>query len=164
MTILTKEELLELLAKEYQILKHLHAKINPGTETFRFTEKQRTTLELLRFLAHQGSSLVNLLAAKSDEAWAQLEKRTENMALEQFPVEIEREQKEIIDIINSWSEEQMNEVVSLWGMSYTRKRWLVGTLLEQFVAYRMQLFLQIKASGRPELNTMNLWAGMDGSM
>jgi hypothetical protein len=29
--------------------------------------------------------------------------------------------------------------------------------------YRMQLFLYLKASGREELNTMNLWAGMDAA-
>jgi hypothetical protein len=28
-------------------------------------------------------------------------------------------------------------------------------------AYRTQLFLYLKASGRDELNTMNLWAGVD---
>jgi hypothetical protein len=31
-------------------------------------------------------------------------------------------------------------------------------------AYRTQLFLYLKACGREELNTMNLWAGTDASM
>jgi hypothetical protein len=30
-------------------------------------------------------------------------------------------------------------------------------------AYRMQLFLQLKASGLTELNTMNLWGGKDAA-
>ena len=34
----------------------------------------------------------------------------------------------------------------------------------QLVAYRMQLFLYLKACGREELNTMNLWVGMDQPM
>ena len=33
-----------------------------------------------------------------------------------------------------------------------------------FAAYRTQLFMYLKACGREELNTMNLWAGIDGSM
>jgi hypothetical protein len=31
-------------------------------------------------------------------------------------------------------------------------------------AYRTQLFCYLKACGREELNTMNLWAGVDGEM
>ena len=33
-----------------------------------------------------------------------------------------------------------------------------------FAAYRMQLFCYLKASGREELNTFNLWMGKDGAM
>jgi len=40
----------------------------------------------------------------------------------------------------------------------------VNLVLCAFAAYRMQLFLYLKACGGEELNTMNLWAGMDGSM
>jgi hypothetical protein len=36
-------------------------------------------------------------------------------------------------------------------------------ILRNFSAYRMQLFLYIKANGVP-VNTMNLWGGMDGNM
>ena len=39
---------------------------------------------------------------------------------------------------------------------------LVSLVLKHYAAYRMQLFLYLKASGRAELNTMNLWVGMDG--
>jgi hypothetical protein len=34
----------------------------------------------------------------------------------------------------------------------------------QCAAYRTQLFLYLKACGREELNTMNLWVGMDGAI
>jgi hypothetical protein len=30
-----------------------------------------------------------------------------------------------------------------------------------YAAYRTQIFLYLKSCGREELNTMNLWAGMD---
>ena len=33
-----------------------------------------------------------------------------------------------------------------------------------YAAYRTQLFVYLKACGREELNTMNLWAGMDAPM
>jgi hypothetical protein len=34
-------------------------------------------------------------------------------------------------------------------------------VLNGHAAYRTQLFLYLKACGREELGTMNLWAGMD---
>jgi hypothetical protein len=36
-------------------------------------------------------------------------------------------------------------------------------VLCHYVAYRMQLFLYLKACGREELGTMNVWAGMDAA-
>ena len=38
---------------------------------------------------------------------------------------------------------------------------LVNNVLSGYAAYRTQLFLYLKACGREELSTMNLWAGMD---
>jgi hypothetical protein len=39
--------------------------------------------------------------------------------------------------------------------------WLVNVVLRQFAAYRMQLFLYLKASGHPELGTSDCWMGKD---
>jgi hypothetical protein len=38
---------------------------------------------------------------------------------------------------------------------------LVNVVLCGCAAYRTQLFLYLKACGREDLGTMNLWAGMD---
>ena len=43
----------------------------------------------------------------------------------------------------------------------SRGAFLVTQVLCSCAAYRTQLFLYLKASGRDELNTMNLWAGID---
>jgi hypothetical protein len=43
----------------------------------------------------------------------------------------------------------------------SRGSWLVSLVLKHYAAYRMQLFLYLKGSGREELNTMNLWVGRD---
>jgi len=41
---------------------------------------------------------------------------------------------------------------------------IVNLVLGGCAAYRTQLFLYLKACGREELNTMNLWAGADAPM
>ncbi len=54
--------------------------------------------------------------------------------------------------------------VDMFGQTSSRGSALVSILLCSCAAYRTQLFLYLKACGREELNTMNLWAGVDGRM
>jgi hypothetical protein len=49
----------------------------------------------------------------------------------------------------------------MFGSKASRGSWIVNLVLSHYAAYRMQLFLYLKACGREELNTMNLWVGMD---
>jgi len=51
--------------------------------------------------------------------------------------------------------------IDVFGRKFTRGWLLVNQVLSGFAAYRMQLFLYLKACGREELNTANLWAGVD---
>jgi hypothetical protein len=51
--------------------------------------------------------------------------------------------------------------VEMFGQKSSRGSFIVNNVLSGCAAYRTQLFLYFKASGRDELNTMNLWAGMD---
>ena len=61
--VLTKDELLSTLKKEVRILTHLADKVEPSMVDYRPTPKQRSTLELLRYLTNMGPQLVK--AAKS---------------------------------------------------------------------------------------------------
>jgi hypothetical protein len=51
--------------------------------------------------------------------------------------------------------------ISMFGQKSSRGSFLVNTVLSGFAAYRTQLFCYLKACGREELNTMNLWGGAD---
>src|SRR5688572_16002173 len=61
--VLTKEDLIDSLQSEVRILQHLCTKIEPTMVDYRPTPKQRSTLELLRYLTNMGPELVK--AAKS---------------------------------------------------------------------------------------------------
>ena len=50
--VLTKSEMIALLQKEVRILQHLITKIDPKTLDYRPTPKQRSTIELLRYLTN----------------------------------------------------------------------------------------------------------------
>jgi len=52
--VLTKAELIALPRKEVRLLLHLTTKIDPDMLDYRPTPKQRSTLELLRYLTTSG--------------------------------------------------------------------------------------------------------------
>jgi hypothetical protein len=51
--------------------------------------------------------------------------------------------------------------VTLFGRTSSRGLLVITQILNGYAAYRMQLFLYLKACGREELGTMNLWGGTD---
>jgi hypothetical protein len=50
--------------------------------------------------------------------------------------------------------------IEMFGSKTTRGAFLVNLVLCGHAAYRTQLFVYLKACGRDELSTMNLWAGV----
>jgi hypothetical protein len=63
-----------------------------------------------------------------------------------------------------WTDADFRSDINMFGQDTTRGAALVNMVLCGYAAYRMQLFLYLKAMGREELNTMNLWGGIDGQM
>jgi hypothetical protein len=49
----------------------------------------------------------------------------------------------------------------MFGRKSSRGLLVITLVLNGHAAYRTQLFLYLKACGREELSTMNLWAGAD---
>ena len=64
--------------------------------------------------------------------------------------------------IERLSDDDMRAEIDMFGKA-SRGAQLVTWVLNGCVAYRMQLFLYLKACGRAELNTMNLWSGVDAA-
>jgi hypothetical protein len=53
------------------------------------------------------------------------------------------------------------EVAGIDGNKTSRGALIINMVLSGCAAYRTQLFLYLKACGREDLGTMNLWAGID---
>lgn len=168
--VLTKEELRSMLQNEVRILLHLIYKVIPENLDFRPTPQQRSTLELLQYLTIMGPIHMDL--AKSGvfemEAWGkQFTARAAAAAeldLEQVRSAIEGLAGYYEEILASCTDADFREVLTLFGAKSSRGAWMVSLVLNHHVAYRMQVFQYLKASGREELNTMNLWVGMDSPM
>ena len=63
--------------------------------------------------------------------------------------------------LGAMSETDFAKQVDLFGQSSSSGSLIVNLVLSGHAAYRTQLFLYLKACGREELGTYNLWGGMD---
>ena len=165
--VLTKSEMIALLQKEVRILQHLITKIDPAALDYRPTPKQRSTIELLRYLTNMGPTLVRYAKGQPLDASAM------SAAIETANARNFDETKMVlashadlyVELLADMSDDDFRaETKGFDGLPVTRGQFMVSHVLGQCAAYRTQLFLYLKACGREELNTMNLWLGVDGAI
>ena len=161
--VFTKAELIASLQNEVRILLHLATKIDRAKLDYRPTPKQRSTLELLRYLAMMGPTMAKATRAGSfdPEAWRAAQKALEAKDFDGVLDVIAGLADQYTTIIGDMAEADFRGEVEMFGRKATRGVWLVNTILCGYAAYRTQLFVYLKACGREELSTMNLWGGMD---
>jgi hypothetical protein len=161
--VLTKAELVLSLHHEVDILLHLASKVETSMADYRPTPKQRSTLELLRYLTYMGPLLLDVAKAGTFEpaAWSAAETRVASMSLEDALAEIAAHKALYTTAFDAFSDGEWRADIAPFGQGMSRGAFLVNNVLCGCAAYRTQLFLYLKSSGRDELNTWNLWMGMD---
>ena len=167
--VLTKDELITSLQHEVRVLLHLASKVDPEKLDYRPTAKQRSILELLQYMTILGP--IHLRAIQADAfdmdawrtAWRTGEAAAKVMNLEEIKDAIGKQPALFAELLGSCSDADLRGEIEMFGRKASRGSMFVDLVLCHYSAYRMQLFLYLKASGREELNTMNLWVGMDGA-
>jgi hypothetical protein len=168
--VLTKAELLEALTHEVHLLLHLASKADPSMLDYRPTPKQRSTIEVLRYLSMVGPLNMRATLAPTFDMqtfgnmFNEAEASVKLMSFERVKEEIGKLPALYAGLLDSCPDAYLREKIAMFGTPLSRGAWLVNLVLCHHAAYRMQLFLYLKASGREELNTMNLWAGTDAPM
>ncbi|MEP6962785.1 MAG: hypothetical protein ABI995_11955, partial [Acidobacteriota bacterium] len=66
--------------------------------------------------------------------------------------------------VGKFSEADFGEEMDFFGQKHSRGYHMVNLVASGHAAYRTQLFCYLKSNGRDELNTYNLWGGVDGEM
>jgi hypothetical protein len=162
--VLTRAELIASLQNEVRILLHLAGKVEPAMLDYRPTPKQRSTVELLQYLAFMGPELIRAVRAGGFDGavWTAAEQKAASMSFEATLAAIDAQKAIYADMLGDLSEDELRREIALFGGPESVGSTLVNQVLCGCAAYRTQLFLYLKACGRHELNTMNLWAGMDG--
>ena len=161
--VLTKGELVASLQNEVRILLHLAGKIDRASLDYRPTAKQRSTLELLQYLSLMGPELIKAAKAGTFDsaAWTAAEAAAAARDFDQTLAAIAAQSEEYARLLADVSDADLRAEIAPFGGPSTRGVFLVSYVLCGCAAYRTQLFLYLKACGREELSTWNLWAGMD---
>jgi hypothetical protein len=165
--VLTKEELIAALQHEVRILAHLAGKVDQSKLDYRPTPKQRSTLELLQYMAIMGPALLTIAKiGKFDREtlgaiFQPASARAKEMSFEQAVAAIQDQSGEYARMLADWTDADFRAAIDMFGNKTTRGALIVNLVLGGHAAYRTQLFCYLKACGRDELNTMNLWSGVD---
>jgi hypothetical protein len=162
--VLTKSELITLLQKEVRLLLHLTAKLDTDMLDYRPTPKQRSTIELLRYLTTSGPALISYAKGQpmDAEAIAEATEKANKRSFDETVTALAALSDSYPHLLADLSDEDLRgEIMWIDGSRISVGLFLVNYVFGQYTAYRLQLFLYLKACGRDELNTMNLWLGAD---
>jgi hypothetical protein len=162
--VLTKSELVAALQNEVRILLHLAGKVEPAMLDYRPTPKQRSMLELLKYLSMMGPTFVQytLTGAQDASLWESATRAADARDLDQTIAAIAAQREDYAALLGDVTDDDFRvEVNDIGGGKTSRGAIMVNLVLASCAAYRTQLFLYLKSCGREELSTMNLWAGVD---
>jgi hypothetical protein len=161
--VLTKFELIGSLQNEVRVLLHLASKIDRGKLDYRPSPKQRSTLELLQYLTIMGPVLIEAAKAGSFDGakFGAALQAAGARDFDQTVAAIAAQRDLYSSLLGTLSDADFRTEIEMFGNKSSRGAFLTNLVLCGCAAYRTQLFLYLKACGREELGTMNLWAGMD---
>jgi len=112
-----------------------------------------------------GPTMVRFSLAKPGEdmnaVWGAEVKNVEGMDLAQLAEKIVSQAEAYTALLTPLADTDYREVIQGFGTPMTRGAFLVTSALASHAAYRTQLFCYLKACGRTELSTANLWRGVD---
>ncbi len=168
--VLTKQELISSLQNEVRILLHLIGKVEKSKIDYRPTPKQRSFLELVRYMTYMGPAMIASIRGGvftrecMSSIWGPPEAASKEMDWDAAVAAIGKQAEDYPRLLDGWTDDEFRSQVDMFGNTLTRGAALVTMVLSGHAAYRMQMFCYLKATGREELNTINLWGGADGSM
>ncbi len=161
--ILTTSELVAALRNEVRVFLHLTTKIGQAQLHYRPTPRQRSTLELVRYMTFMGPEVMRAAATGTfdTDAWTAAEQAAGTLTLDQAIALLKRQGDDYAGMVEAFTDADLRAEVAPFGEPSSRGAFIVNNVLCGCTAYRMQLFLYLKASGREELSSADLWSGVD---
>ncbi|HET6331513.1 MAG TPA: hypothetical protein VFF76_12060 [Holophagaceae bacterium] len=161
--MITKDQLAAAMLRECDICLHLFSKLPEGAADYRPSMKQRSTLELLRYLAISGIAGIDCLAHADWKRFGDHAASTKEMPMEGFPAAVGKQKAAIEAFFAGVSETELEtqEAPLPGGGSAPLGVAILNGPFKWLAAYKLQLFLYAKACGATEIGTSNAWRGAD---
>src|SRR5271165_1451310 len=108
--VLTKEELISALRNEVRILVHLAGKVDRSKLDYRPTPTQRSTLELLQYMAIMGPTLLAVLKTGRfdretlSKTWTPAEAASKAMDFDQAVAAIQKQSTDYPRLLSDWTD------------------------------------------------------------
>jgi hypothetical protein len=157
--MITKEQYIGLLTHELNIVKHLGAKVKPEQLSYKPTEKQRTLGELMHYLSYVTPAFIESVSKDDRSIYMKHHDEAPMPTIENFGSLIDAQIAKVSELVKAIPEEDMEKVVDIF-MPKKISIWLIFTL-QNITAYKMQMFLYMKATGTENIGTSNVWGGED---
>lgn len=159
----TKKILFEGITREFEVLKHLGSKVDKKNASFRLTEGQRSTEELEHYIISSFPAQIQAMVNwnRDQAVYMNYVNQFDGFTFKKFGVQLNKALRLIKKEIRSVKGKSWKEEIEIWGRKGSRASFLIDYVFAFLGAYKMQLFLQLKAAGLSDLSTYNLWAGKD---
>ena len=157
--MLTKNEVRDSILNEYKIIKQLVTKLPEGSDDYRISENQRSTIELLRYLTLAGPGIVHAGFDNGFRWIGQNGPAVENLTLAEIPSHLDGAMGEIKAWFDGKSDGDFADgEVSVEGMGdWKTKTWILNTACKFVPAYKLMLFNHAKAAGNADIGTWDAW-------
>ena len=165
--ILTKSELIGTLQQEVRILLHLAGKVEGVDARLPADTEAAQHARASANMAIMGPTQLTVIESGAFDrptlsaTWSPAEAEAKKMSFDQAVAAIGQHSDEYARRLGAWTDADFRKEVDVFGRKSSRDLLVITQVLNGHAAYRTQLFLYLKACGREELGTMNLWAGAD---
>jgi hypothetical protein len=130
---------------------------------YRPTEGQRSTLELLRYLATVGEASTTCILSGNWDSYPEIAGRSKEMTANEFPQLMDQQIANLEGIFENLTDEELvtRKAKHVTGDEFSLAEGILELPLKWLTGYRMQLFLYAKQAGNTSINTSNNWLGVD---
>lgn len=159
----SSKQLLTGIANEFRILKHLGSKVTDANKHHKLSDTQRSIHELEHYIISSFPAQIKCMVAgwRDVSLYTTYSEQFDDFSFAQFSEELDNAYAVIEKEINTLTNNQRDEEITMRGMTGTRSKFLIDYVFSFLGAYKMQLFLQLKHAGLHDLGTYNLRGGVD---
>lgn len=164
MNLEVKDLIISAIAREIAVIVPLGKQVKREDLSFRLFKGGRTIEETMRYLTWCSVSITKYYLDNEtslQQAYTHYQKKYESYPIEEFIPVMYKQFKEIRLLFTEVTDEDLKykQVDTAWKETMPLGEAILQTTLKYLTAYRMQLFLMLKAAGHNDLNTLDCWIG-----